>query len=146
MPVAGPTFIHDLGPHLRGKIECGISDDFLVPVSRWTEILREHIDDVEELEILVESEKSGPCLIESKKHRMLMNLNHFEYDSDTLKGEYDRDIEAQKPINVPDNYYPNNDPTQRPKNRWMSTAHLLYGNWINEIYQTTPCFLETLKQ
>ncbi len=120
-------------PYLRG-----ISDDFLVPVSRWTEILRADIDNVEELEVLVESEISGPCLIESKKHRILMNLNHFEYDSDTLKGEYDRDIKAQNPINIPDNYYPNNDPSQQPKNRWMSTAHLLYGNWINEIYQTTP--------
>ena len=65
-------------------------------------------------------------------------FNHFEYDSDTLKGEYDRDVAAGKPINVPDNYYPDNDPTRTPLNRWRSHAHLLYGNWLNEIYQTTP--------
>lgn len=65
-------------------------------------------------------------------------FNHLEYDSDTLKGEYDRDIEAGKPINVPMNYYPGDDPTQEPENRWRSHAHLLYGNWINQIYQTTP--------
>ena len=64
-------------------------------------------------------------------------FNHLEYDSTTLKDEYDRDISAGKQISVPVNYYPDDDPTRPPSNRWRSHAHLLYGNWINEIYQTT---------
>ncbi len=70
-------------------------------------------------------------------HRALYVFNHFEYDSTTLKDEYDRDATSGKPVNVPVNYYPDNDPTRPPTNRWRSHAHLLYGNWINEIYQTT---------
>ena len=65
-------------------------------------------------------------------------FNHFEYDSDTLKQEYDRDVSEGTPINVPSNYYPDDDPSNPPQNRWRSHAHLLYGNWISEIYQTTP--------
>ncbi len=120
-------------PFLRG-----ISDDFLVPVSRWTEIKRAHLQANDALEILVDAPQTGPCIIEDAKRNMLITLNHFEYDSLTLKGEYDRDVAAGKPINIPDNYYPNNDPKRPPQNRWKSTAHLLYGNWVNEIYQTTP--------
>ena len=55
-----------------------------------------------------------------------------------MKGEYDRDVAAGKPIHVPDNYYPDNDPTRTPLTRWRSHAHLLYGYWLSEIYQTTP--------
>ena len=68
----------------------------------------------------------------------------MEYDSDTLKQEYDRDVAAGTPINVPANYYPDDDPSRPPLNRWRSHAHLLYGNWINEIYQTTPYDLRSL--
>ncbi|MCP4819011.1 MAG: homoserine O-succinyltransferase, partial [Shimia sp.] len=68
----------------------------------------------------------------------LFIFNHFEYDSDTLKQEYDRDVAEGMPINVPSNYYPDDDPSNPPQNRWRSHAHLLYGNWISEIYQTTP--------
>ena len=71
-------------------------------------------------------------------HRALYIFNHFEYDSDTLKQEYDRDVANGTPINVPPNYYPDDDPARPPLNRWRSHAHLLYGNWINEIYQSTP--------
>lgn len=120
-------------PYLRG-----LSDDFLVPVSRWTEIKRDAINSQAPLDMLIDSEGSGPCLIESKEKRMLFNLNHFEYDSHTLKSEYDRDVAAGKEINVPYNYYPQDDPRLPPQNRWKSTAHLLYLNWISEIYQTTP--------
>ncbi len=120
-------------PYLRG-----ISDQFLVPVSRWTEIPRSEVTAVPELEILIDSETSGPCLIEDRATRLLVNLNHFEYDTNTLKDEYDRDVSQGRPITVPRNYYPDDDPTQPPQNRWKSSAHLLYGNWINEIYQTAP--------
>jgi homoserine O-succinyltransferase len=119
-------------PYLRG-----FSDDCVVPVSRWTEMRQAEIDRAG-LTTLITSEDSGPCLVEDKAHRALYLFNHFEYDSGTLKQEYDRDVENGTPINVPMNYYPNDDPTVQPQNRWRSHAHLLYGNWINEIYQTTP--------
>lgn len=120
-------------PYLRG-----FSDDFVVPVSRWTEMKQKEIDAVKELRTLLGSDNTGPCLIEDLKHRALYIFNHFEYDSITLKQEYDRDTQNGKEINIPGHYYLNNDPTQRPLNRWRSHAHLLYGNWINEIYQSTP--------
>lgn len=115
----------------------GFSDDILVPVSRWTEVRQSDIDRIDGLETLVSSPQSGPCLVEDAGHRALYVFNHFEYDSTTLKDEYDRDVAAGKPIEVPANYYPEDDPSRTPKNRWRSHAHLLYGNWINEIYQTT---------
>lgn len=120
-------------PYLRG-----FSDDLLIPVSRWTEMRAPEIDAVEGLETLIASDEVGPCLVEDPRHRALMIFNHFEYDSTTLKEEYDRDIEAGKSINVPLNYYPDDNPGKMPLNRWRSHAHLLYGNWINQIYQTTP--------
>ena len=119
-------------PYLRG-----FSDDVLVPVSRWTEVRQPEVDAAPGLATLIASDQAGPCLIEDAGHRALYVFNHFEYDSTTLKDEYDRDVAAGKPINVPVNYYPDDDPSQAPTNRWRSHAHLLYGNWINEIYQTT---------
>lgn len=120
-------------PFLRG-----FSDDCVIPVSRWTEMRQDEIDAGDGLKTLLASDGSGPCLVEDPKHRALYIFNHFEYDSGSLKQEYDRDVSEGVPINVPMNYYPNDDPSQAPQNRWRSHAHLLYGNWINEIYQTTP--------
>ncbi|WP_121065031.1 homoserine O-acetyltransferase MetA [Chachezhania antarctica] len=120
-------------PFLRG-----FSDNFVIPVSRWTEMKQDEIDAVPALETLVGSDEVGPCLVADPEHRALYIFNHFEYDSDTLKQEYDRDVSAGVPIEVPVNYYPFDDPTLPPQNRWRSQAHLLYGNWINEIYQSTP--------
>jgi homoserine O-succinyltransferase len=120
-------------PYLRG-----FSDDFVVPVSRWTEMKQDEIAAVPGLKTLLGSSETGPCLVEDPAHRALYLFNHFEYDSNTLKQEYDRDIANGTPINIPGHYYPGDDPSQTPLNRWRSHAHLLYGNWINEIYQTTP--------
>ena len=120
-------------PYLRG-----FSDDCTVPVSRWTEMRQDEVDARPGLTTLLGSDEVGPCLIEDPEHRALYVFNHFEYDRDTLKQEYDRDVENGVPINVPCNYYPEDDPARTPVNRWRSHAHLLYGNWINEIYQTTP--------
>ncbi|MGI9369721.1 MAG: homoserine O-acetyltransferase MetA [Ruegeria sp.] len=120
-------------PFLRG-----FSDDCVIPVSRWTEMKQNEIDATPALSTLLGSDEVGPCLVEDTARRALYIFNHFEYDSDTLKQEYDRDVENGTPINVPLNYYPGDDPACTPQNRWRSHAHLLYGNWINEIYQTTP--------
>jgi homoserine O-succinyltransferase len=130
-------FRHDnldpASPYLRG-----FSDNFVIPVSRWTEIEQKDVDAQPDLKTLLGSAEVGPCLIEDAKHRALYIFNHFEYDSDTLKQEYDRDVSDGTPVNVPQNYYPDDDPSQPPLNRWRSHAHLLYGNWVNLIYQSTP--------
>jgi homoserine O-succinyltransferase len=118
-------------PYLRG-----FSDDLVIPVSRWTEERQDEID-AAGLRTLLGSADTGPCLVEDPAHRALYIFNHFEYDNETLKQEYDRDVANGTPINVPANYYPDDDPTKRPRNRWRSHAHLLYGNWVNELYQTT---------
>ena len=115
----------------------GFSDDLVIPVSRWTENKTSEILEAG-LKILIDSETSGPCLVEDEKHNALYIFNHFEYDKETLKQEYDRDVKNNTPINIPMNYYPNDDPEMPPLNKWRSHAHLLYGNWINQIYQTTP--------
>ncbi|MBJ2151882.1 homoserine O-succinyltransferase [Paracoccus sp. IB05] len=130
-------FLHEnvapASPYLRG-----FSDDCFVPVSRWTEMKRDEIEGVDGMKILLDSDQTGPCLVEDSGLNALYIFNHFEYENDTLKQEYDRDIANGTPINVPSHYYPGNDPTKQPRNRWRSHAHLLYGNWINEIYQHTP--------
>jgi homoserine O-succinyltransferase/O-acetyltransferase len=128
-------------PYLRG-----FSDDCVIPVSRWTEMKQEEIDAAPGLTTLLSSDVSGPCLVDDPAHRALYIFNHFEYDRDTLKQEYDRDIAAGTPINVPQNYYPDDDPARPPLNRWRSHAHLLYGNWINEIYQSTPYDISKIGQ
>jgi homoserine O-succinyltransferase len=123
--------LDESSPYLRG-----FSDDMVIPVSRWTEVRQDELD-AANLTTLLASDKTGPCLVQDDAHRALYVFNHFEYDRDTLKQEYDRDLESGKPINVPYNYYPKDDPTKTPQNRWRSHGHLLYGNWINEIYQST---------
>jgi len=120
-------------PYLRG-----FSDDCVIPVSRWTEMRQPEIDAVPDLITLLGSDAAGPCLVEDTAHRALYIFNHFEYDSDTLKQEYDRDVATHADTGLPVNYFPDDDPSRPPQNRWRSHAHLLYGNWINQIYQTTP--------
>ncbi len=122
----------------------GFSDDFVMPVSRWTEMRQADIDAAPGLTTLLTSAESGPCLVDDPAHRAVYLINHLEYDSETLKQEYDRDIANGTPINVPMNYYPDDNPLKPPLNRWRSHAHLLYGNWINEIYQSTPYDIEEI--
>ncbi len=125
-------------PYLRG-----FSDEMVIPVSRWTELRREEIA-AAGLPILIDSTETGPCLVEDPGHRALYIFNHLEYDRGTLKEEYDRDIASGKTINVPANYYPDDNPALPPMNRWRSHAHLLYGNWVNQIYQNAPFDLSSV--
>jgi len=126
-------------PYLRG-----FSDDCVVPVSRWTEISARDLED-RILSILMGSETTGPGLNEDKEHRALYSLNHFEYDRDTLSKEYRRDQEKGVPnLQLPVNYFPKDNPKAMPINRWRSHGHLLYCNWINELYQTTPYHLKDI--
>ncbi|TNF19515.1 MAG: homoserine O-succinyltransferase [Rhodobacteraceae bacterium] len=128
-------------PYLRG-----FSDECVIPVSRWTEMRQDEIDAADGLRTLLGSDEVGPCLVEDTRHRALYIFNHFEYDSHTLKEEYDRDVANGTAINVPRNYYPGDDPSRPPQNRWRSHAHLLYGNWISEIYLTTPFDMDEIGQ
>jgi homoserine O-succinyltransferase len=126
-------------PYLRG-----FSDDFYIPVSRWTEVRRQDIDVHQNLNILMESAETGPGLVEDKNTGNLFIFNHFEYDSTSLAEEFNRDVDAGISINVPANYFPDDDPKREPENRWRSHAHLLFGNWINQVYQTVPFDLENI--
>ncbi len=114
----------------------GVSDDVVVPVSRWTEVRQSELP--RQLKVLLSSPETGPCLVEDAAHRALYMFNHIEYDTTSLAEEYARDVEAGVEIGLPVNYFPDDNPDATPENRWRSHAHLLFGNWINEIYQTTP--------
>jgi homoserine O-succinyltransferase/O-acetyltransferase len=122
----------------------GFADDFAMPVSRWTEVRSADIPKNRNLEILMESDEMGLCLINDPDHRSLYMFNHIEYDTRSLAEEYERDVAASKDIALPANYYPDNNPSKPPQNRWRAHAHLLFGNWINEVYQTTPFDLENI--
>ncbi|WP_370320981.1 homoserine O-succinyltransferase [Oricola sp.] len=115
----------------------GFSDDFQISVSRWTEVRRADIAADMGLDVLMESDDTGLCLIAERKCNRLYIFNHVEYDSTTLADEYFRDIANGTAIDVPVNYFPGNDPEKVPLNRWRSHAFLLFGNWINQVYQTT---------
>ena len=127
-------------PYLRG-----FSDDCTIPVSRWTEMRASEIDG-KGLKTLLGSDQVGPCLVEDRAHRALYIFNHFEYDSGTLNDEYKRDVAQNPNMPMPLDYFPNDDPSQPPQNRWRSHAHLLYSNWISEIYLTTPFDLNQIGQ
>jgi len=119
-------------PYLRG-----FSDDFSIPVSRWTEVRRADLPADSGLSVLMESPESGLCLIAEPAARRLYMFNHIEYDSTSLGEEYGRDRDKGVAIAMPANYFPGDDDTRHPENRWRSHAHLFFGNWINEMYQTT---------
>lgn len=125
----------------------GFDDHFLAPHSRHTEIRRADIEKVRELTILAESDESGVYLLSSKDGRDVFVTGHSEYDPLTLKGEYERDVSKGLPLEVPRNYYPQDDPTQPPQVRWRGHASLLYANWLNYyVYQVTPFDLKDIPQ
>ncbi len=117
----------------------GFDDRFWVPHSRHTTVLREDIEAVDGLKILASSEKAGVYAVMNKNGRQIFVTGHSEYDPDTLEKEYLRDKNQGLPIDVPENYYPNDDDTKDPVVRWRSHANLLFSNWLNYfVYQATP--------
>jgi len=117
----------------------GFDEQFYVPQSRHTEVRKSDIEKVEELEIWSESEESGVYIVASKGGKQIFVTGHSEYDPTTLKFEYDRDQAKGLRIDVPKNYFPNNDPTKIPLSTWRAHANLLYSNWLNYyVYQLTP--------
>jgi homoserine O-succinyltransferase len=125
----------------------GFDDIFLAPHSRHTEIRREDVEKVGELQILAESDDAGVYILGTKDGRHIFVTGHSEYDPLTLKGEYDRDIDKGLPIHVPKNYYPQDDPSREPIVRWRGHANLLYSNWLNyHVYQVTPYDVNKIPQ
>ena len=117
----------------------GFDDTFMVPHSRHTTVYKEDIEKVQELKILSLSREAGVYAVATDKGKQIFITGHSEYDAETLEKEYLRDKNAGLKINMPVNYYPNDDDTQRPVNTWRSSANLLYSNWLNYfVYQTTP--------
>ena len=125
----------------------GFDDEFWVPHSRHTTVLREDIEKVPELRVVASSDDAGVYAIMNKEGRQIFITGHSEYDADTLNREYVRDKNLGLPIKVPQNYFPNDDDTQEPIMRWRSHANLLYSNWLNYfVYQTTPYDIMTIGQ
>lgn len=130
--------VKDYSPLLRG-----FNDEFLVPHSRHTSIHKEPIMANDQLELLAESDEAGVYIVKSVDNKQIFVTGHSEYEAGTLELEYLRDKGKGLDIQIPYNYYPNDDDTQKPVNTWRSHAHLLYANWLNYyVYQVTPFELD----
>jgi homoserine O-succinyltransferase len=124
----------------------GFDENFYAPHSRHTEVRREDIERVPDLQILSESDEAGVYIVTAKKGRQVFVTGHSEYDPLTLKSEYDRDVGRGLDPELPKNYFPEDDAGRPPVVRWRAHANLLYANWLNYyVYQETPFDLNELK-
>ncbi|WP_372775396.1 homoserine O-succinyltransferase [Mangrovibacterium sp.] len=124
----------------------GFDDEYFVPHSRHTEIRAEDIKKVDGLDIISYSDHSGVNMVMARNGRQIFITGHAEYSRMTLDGEYKRDVSKDLPIEIPANYYPNDDPNEKPILRWRSAADLLFTNWLNYyVYQETPYDLDEIK-
>lgn len=127
------------------KLFRGFDDEFYAPHSRHTEIRHEDVEKVKELRILSESPQSGIFVVGTKDCRQIYATGHLEYDATTLQDEYLRDISRGLAIDVPQNYYPNDDPSQPPLVKWRAHGHLFFSNWLNYyVYQEVPYELNNM--
>lgn len=123
----------------------GFDDVFMAPHSRHTTIHREDVEAVPALQILASSEEAGVYVIKTEQGKQIFITGHSEYDALTLEKEYLRDKNAGLPIEVPKNYYPDDNDTRKPLVTWRSSANLLFFNWLNYfVYQTTPFELDAI--
>lgn len=116
----------------------GFDDVFNAPHSRHTRISREDILGNEKLTILADSEEAGVCMVMAEEGSQIFVTGHLEYDRMTLDREYKRDIEKGLKIELPQNYYPNDNPDNRPLLTWRGHSNAMYTNWLNYVYQETP--------
>ena len=124
----------------------GFDDVFMVPHSRHTTVDIEDIKKCSELKILASSEEAGVYAIATAEGKQIFITGHSEYDANTLANEYFRDLNEGKPIEVPKNYFPDDNPENEPIVTWRSHANLLYSNWLNYfVYQTTPYDIKDIK-
>ena len=139
------VFEHKLD-YKRSILFRGFDDTFLVPHSRHTMNRREDIEAIPDLRVLASSEEAGVFVASTDKGRQIFVTGHSEYDADTLKKEYLRDKNQGLPIELPKNYFPENDDTKEPIVRWRSCANLFYSNWLNYfVYQTTTYHITHIK-
>ena len=130
----------------RSMLLRGFDDVFMVPHSRHTAIDEEAVRNTKGLKVLASSEEAGIYAISTKNGKQIFITGHSEYDADTLKNEYLRDVNEGKPIEIPKNYFPGDNPKKAPLVSWRSHANLLYSNWLNYfVYQTTPYDIEKIK-
>ena len=121
------------------KLLRGFDDYYFVPHSRHTEVRNEEIESVSELQILSHSNTAGVCLVMSKDGKQIFLTGHPEYERTTLKEEYERDLARGISIDIPENYFEDDDPEKNPIHCWRSHANLLFVNWLNYyVYQETP--------
>lgn len=125
----------------------GFDDVFMVPQSRYTTVRTADVDAVPELKILASSQKCGVYAVSTQNGKQIFITGHSEYDADTLKNEYLRDIKAGLNTKLPENYFPDDNPENEPQVTWRAHANLLYSNWLNYfVYQTTPYDIEDIKK
>lgn len=131
----------------KADITRGLSDVFYAPHSRHTEVRREDIERVPGLEILAESDEAGVFIVATKDRRKVYITGHLEYDRNTLRDEYIRDLEKGDKIAMPKNYFKNDNPDERPVQSWRGSANIVFGNWLNYcVYQNTPFNLDDLAE
>ncbi len=130
----------------RDGLMRGFDDVVAVPVSRHTEIRHADLPDAPGLSVLLASEEAGLCLLRDAPRRQTHMLNHLEYETGTLGEEYRRDLAAGLPIDLPKNYFPDDDPAKAPVNSWRSHGNLLFSNWIYDLYQSTSFELADIPQ
>ena len=124
----------------------GFDDEFMVPQSRHTTVNREDIEKIDGLKILASSDETGVYVMSTHNGKQIFVTGHSEYDTNTIKEEYFRDKEKGLDIQLPKNYFVDDDPTKEPKVSWRAHANLLYSNWLNYfVYQTTPYDIETIE-
>mgnify|MGYP000186979391 len=125
----------------------GFDEKFWMPHSRHTTVSLEQIKAHRELELLAGSEPTGAAIVRSLDNKHIFVFGHSEYDWDTLNREYVRDLAKGEDIAVPENYFPDDDPKQKPIVRWRSVSTLLFTNWLNYyVYQETPYIIEQIQK
>ena len=128
------------------KLFRGFDDIFYAPQSRHTEVRRADIEQCPQLEILCESDKAGVGVVMAKETGEIFMTGHLEYEADTLAKEYYRDLGQGLDLAVPENYFPQDDPSRPPIVSWRAHAHLFFSNWLNyHVYQETPFDVDTIQ-
>lgn len=128
------------------KLARGFDNEFYAPHSRHTEVRKEDIKKVKDLEILAESDEAGVYIVFTKGGRQIFVMGHSEYDANTLRDEYFRDLDKGINPEVPKHYFPDDNPRRRPIVKWRSHANLLFSNWLNYfVYQITPYDIDSIK-
>jgi len=145
-----PKKMFGVFPHLvnntRIPLVRGFDEEFLAPHSRHTEIRKEDIEKIGSLEVVSESSEAGVYIVVNHEERQVFVTGHSEYDPNTLRDEFERDVKKGLPIELPVNYFPGDDPLKPPMVRWKSHANLLYYNWLNYyVYQATPYNINEIK-